>query len=179
MGYEEVWRVLDDLLTELRQKGEMIPADVMSDLHSAKTMIQILKADPSHAENVPRVETYLKNVEFGLLCVAQERFGTKFAERWMKKLAEARKEVCGEVASTRFVPGIPRGEQWVRVQVSKETPRKDVERLAKESELSHKIHDDGYVLVWGKNERIKSFVENLRHTQMASKSSRPKHEEQS
>ena len=67
MGYEEVWRVLDNLLIELRKRGELIPTDVMNDLHSAKTMMQILKADPSHTDNVPKVETYLGNVEFSLL----------------------------------------------------------------------------------------------------------------
>jgi len=33
------------LHAELREKGEMIPADVVNDLRSAKTVIQILKAD--------------------------------------------------------------------------------------------------------------------------------------
>jgi len=178
MGYEELWKLLDCLLTELRSKGEVIPADIMNDLHSAKTMIQILRADPSHTENVPRVETYLGNVEFNLLCVAQERFGTEFAEQWIKRLEKARRAVHGEGATPRFVPGIPRGEHWVRVQVSKETPQKNVERLAEKSKLSYKIQGDGYVLVWGKNEKIKSFVGNLRKAQMASKSSRPKREKQ-
>ena len=176
MGYEEAWKVLDALLTELRQKGEVIPAEVMNDLHSAKTMMQILKADPSHTENVPKVENYLGNVESSLLCVAQERFGTDFAERWMKKLEAARKEAYGEKATARFVPGIPRGEHWVRVQASKETPRKDVERLAEKSKVFHKIQEDGYVLVWGDSERIKSFVRSLRKAQTGSRSSRQKRE---
>lgn len=54
MGYGEVWRISSDLLTELREKGEAIPADVMNDLCFAKTLIQILKADLTHTE-------YLKN----------------------------------------------------------------------------------------------------------------------
>ena len=64
MGYEETWKVLADLIAELRKKGEVIPASVMNDLRSAKTMMQIFKADPSHIENIPRIETYLENVEF-------------------------------------------------------------------------------------------------------------------
>ena len=162
MGYDDVWRTLADLLTELRQKGETIPADVMKDLRSAKTMIQILKADATHTENIPRIETYLENVEFHLIFVAQERFGTEYVGRWMKKLDEARRKVYErEEAAPRFVPGIPRGKRWVRVQVSKETPQKDVERLAEENRLSYKMQDDGYVLVYGKNENIKSFVKRL------------------
>jgi len=86
MRYEETWKVLADLITELRKKGEVIPASVMNDLRSAKTMIQIFEADPSHAENIPRIGTYLENVEFCLISMAQEKFGSEFVEHWMGKL---------------------------------------------------------------------------------------------
>ena len=162
MDYEEVWRTLADLLTELRKKGETIPADVMNDLRSAKTMIQILKADPTHTENIPRIETYLENVEFHLISAAQEKFGSEYVERWMKKLEEARRKVYEmEEAAPRFVPGIPRGKRWVRVQISHDTPQRSIERLAKENKLSHKMQKDGYMLVYGERESIKSFVKKL------------------
>ncbi len=156
-----MWRVLSDLLTELRKEGEAIPADVMNDLRSAKTMIQILKADPTHIENLPRIETYLENVEFHLVSTAQDKFGSEYVEQWMRKLEEARRVYEEEKAAPRFVPGIPRGKRWVRVQVSEDTPRQDIERLAEESKLSYKMQDDRYVLVYGKNEDIKSFVKKL------------------
>jgi hypothetical protein len=162
MGYEEVWGVLADLLTELRKKDEAIPTYVMNDLRSAKTMIQVLKADPTHSENIPRIEAYLGNVEFHLISAAQEKFGAEYAERWMEKLEEARKQVYeGEKAAQRFVSGIPRGKRWVRVQVSEDTPQKDIERLAEENRLSSKSQEDGYVLVYGKNENIKSFLKKM------------------
>ena len=161
MGYEEVWRVLDDLLTELRQKDEAISADVMNDLHSAKTMIQILKADPTHTENIPRVEIYLENVEFHLVSMAQERFGTRYVERWMKKFEEARRVPEGRETATRFVPGVPRGKHWVRIEISEEAPQSEIEKFAEEHGLSSKMQDDGYVLVYGKNPNVKSFVKKL------------------
>ena len=164
MSYEETWKVLSDLVTELRKKGEKIPAHVMNDLRSAKTMIQILKADPTHIENIPRVETYLGNVEFHLIFVAQEKFGSEFVERWMKKLEEARRgKVEGKAEVTpRFVPGLPRGKHWVRIQISKDTPREDIEKLVKENKLSRKMQKNGYMLVYGNDESIKSFVKSLR-----------------
>jgi hypothetical protein len=161
MRYEEVWRALSDLLTELRQKGEVIPPDVIDDLRSAKTMIHVLKADPRHTENIPRVETYLENVEFQLISAAQERFGTEYVELWMKKLEEARRVTEGKETASRFVPGVPRGKHWVRVQVSEETPESHIEKLAEENRLSFEMRDDGYVLVWGKNANVKSFVKRL------------------
>jgi len=163
MGYEENWKVLADLLTELRKKSEKIPPNVMNDLRSAKTMIQILKADPTHIENIPRIETYLRNVESYAIFMAQEKLGTEIVEQWLRKLEKAKKikiEGKKEVAP-RFVPGLPRDKNWVRVQISEDTPRKDVESLVKENKLSCKMQKNGYMLVYGNGESIKSFVKKM------------------
>jgi len=162
MGYEERWNVLADLLTELRRKGEKIPTEIMNDLRSAKTMIQILKADPAHIENIPRVETYMGSVESYLIFAAQEKFGSEFVEQWMKKLEEARRTVKAEgKAPPRFVPGLPKDKRWVRVQISEDTSRGDIERIAKENKLSCKMQKNGYMLVYGNSESIKAFVKKM------------------
>lgn len=165
MRYEETWKVLADLITELRKKGEVIPASVMNDLRSAKTMIQIFRADSSHVENIPRIETYLENVEFYLISMAQEKFGSEFVEHWMGKLGKARKRISGEEevkVVSRFVSGLPRGKCWVRVQVSEDTSQEGIENLAEEIGLLHKMQENGFVLVYGDDESLKSFVKRLR-----------------
>ena len=163
MSYEENWKVLADLLTELRKKGEKIPTHVINDLRSAKTMIQVLKADPTHIENIPRIETYLRNVESYAIFIVQEKLGTEFVERWLRKLEKAKKTKIEEKekATPRFVPGLPRDKNWVRIQISEDTPKEDVERLAKENKLSCKMQKNGYMLVYGNGESIKSFVKKL------------------
>jgi len=161
MGYEEVWNVLADLVTELRNKGQVIPANVMNDLRSAKTMIQVFKADTTHIENIPRVEIYLENVEAQLISMAQKKAGSKFVAKWMERLEEARRKVSEEKKSARFVPGLPRDKHWVRVQISEDTPQKEIEKLAKENNLSHKIQKDGYMLVYGDDENVKAFVKKM------------------
>ena len=165
MGYEEVWKVLADLITDLRKGGERIPANVMNDLRSAKTMIQILKADPTHIENLPRIETYLGDVESYLIFLAQNKFGSDYVEQWMKKLERARRKIYEEgrpKVVSRFVPGLPRGERWVRIQVSEDVPQKSIERLVEESELSYKMQEDGYMLVYGDVEKVKAFVARMK-----------------
>ena len=67
MSYEELWKVLNDLLTALQRKGEKIPAQVTTDMRSAKTLIEIVKVDPNKHENLPRIEKCLENVEFHLI----------------------------------------------------------------------------------------------------------------
>jgi len=163
MSYEENWKVLADLLTELRKKGEKIPTDVMNDLRSAKTMIQILKADPTHIENIPRIETYLGNVESYAISMTQEKLGTEFVEQWLRKLEKAKKVKIEEKeeVTPRFVPGLPRDKNWVRIQISEDTPQEDVERLVKENKLSCKMQKNGYILVYGNGESIKSFVKKM------------------
>jgi len=163
MSYDERWKVLADLFTELRKKGEKIPTDVMNDLRSAKTMIQILKADSTHIENIPRVETYLGNVESYLIFAAQENFGSEFVKRWMRKLEEARRavKVQGKAEAPRFVPGLPKDKHWVRVQISEDTSREDIQRIANENKLSCKMQKNGYMLVYGNSESIKTFVKKM------------------
>lgn len=162
MGYEELWKVLADLLTELRRRGETIPARIMKDLRSAKTMIQILKADPTRTENLPRIEAYLENVESYLIFTAQDKLGSEYGKEYMRKLEEARRTISeAETIPSRFVPGLPRGRPWVRIQVSEETPQKYIESLAEEEGLSYKMQEDGYILVYGDRERIRSLVRKM------------------
>jgi hypothetical protein len=165
MGYGEVWRILDELISEFRRRGEDIPANVMEDLRAAKTLMQVWLADPSRAENIPSIEGYISNVESYLIFTAHEKFGAEFSENWMGKLREARKTVRrgeteeGKESSSKFVPGLPRGKKWVRVQVLAETPKSMIKRLANECGLSTKMQADGYVLVYGDDEKVKAFVQ--------------------
>jgi len=165
MGYGEVWKILDELVIEFRQRGETIPPNVIEDLRAAKTMIQVLKADPTRAENIPSIEMYLSNVESYLIFTAHQKFGAEFAEKWLEKLREARKTIhVGEEEkawepASKFVPGLPRGRKWVRVQVSAETPRSEIKRLAAECGLSTRMQTDGYMLVYGEDEKLKLFVQ--------------------
>ena len=163
MSYEENWKVLADLLAELRKRGEKIPTEVMNDLRSAKTMMQILKAEPTHIENIPRIETYLGNVESYAILKAQEKMGTEFVERWLGKLEKAKKMKTEEKKemTPRFVPGLPRERKWVRVQISEDIPREDVESLVKKNKLSGKMQKNGYMLVYGNGKSIKTFVKKM------------------
>ena len=162
MAHEQIWKVLSDLLLDLKKRGESIPPHVVNDLRSAKTLMNILRADPTCVENIPRIETYLDNVESYLIFVAQKKFGAEYVEQWMRKLGKAgTKPYERREEAPRFVPGLPRGERWIRVQISEDVPKEFVEKLAKESGLSHKVQKNGYILVCGDDEKIKVFVKKV------------------
>jgi hypothetical protein len=159
MSYEEKWKNLADLLTELQERGEKIPADVINDLRSAKTMIQVLKADPTHTENISRIDKYMRNVE-SYAIFAAEKLGTENVEEWLKKLEDTKtvKKKEDRATGSRFSSGIPRDTSWMRIKILYETPLEDVKNLVKESKLSYKKQQNGYILVYGNEKNIKSFV---------------------
>jgi hypothetical protein len=161
MGHEEVWKTLNDLIIEFRKKGEVIPPEVINDLRAAKTLIHVLRADPTKTENVPVIETYLGNVESHLIFAAQTIFGSEFVDHWMRKIRDARERPDVETAvetASKFVPGLPKGQRWVRVQVSEDTPKREIEELVRQSGLTCRMQNDGYMLVYGEGERLKNFI---------------------
>ena len=159
MSYKEKWKVLASLLTELQKRGEKIPADVINDLRSAKTMIQVLKADPAHAESISRIDTYLRTVE-AYAIFNMEKQGTENVQEWLKKLKEPQR-IKKEEEASRFVPRVPRDKNWMRIQISEDIPLEDMKKLAEGSGLSYRIQKNGYMLVYGNGENIKSFVRKL------------------
>lgn len=163
MGYEQWWKTLEILITEFRKKQVPIPKEVMASLRSARTMINVYSADPSYLESIPTIENYLLNIESNLISITKEKFGQAFMERWIKKLEKARKkeEPKVETATSRFIPGLPKGEHWIRVLPSDEILEENVAKLADELELSYKMQNDGYILVYGDKKKIKDFVKKM------------------
>ena len=54
---------------------------------------------------------------------------------------------------------MPRDQKWMRVQISNETPKRAIEKLAADCGLSTKAQPDGYVLVYGDENKIKLFIQ--------------------
>ncbi|MEM2972181.1 MAG: DUF2096 family protein [Candidatus Bathyarchaeia archaeon] len=161
MGYLAVWKVLDEMVVDFRKRGISVPAYIIADLRYAKTLINVLKADPNYAETSQKIEEYLHEVESHLISEGQKLFGVGYMEEWLKKLDEAISKPFEEEKTMRFVPGVPREHRWIRVKPSAILSIKSLEALAKESNLSCKIQEDGYMLVYGEDENIKDFVKKM------------------
>ena len=162
MGYSAAWKVLEEMIMDFRKKGITVPRDIISNLRHAKTLINVLKADPSHLETSQKVEEHLRSVESYLVSEGQKRFGTAYVEEWIKRLDEASMKVFEEEEKeTRFVSGAPREQKWIRVKPSAELPIEGLKALANELNLSHNLQDDGCLLVYGKEQPIKDFVKKM------------------
>lgn len=165
MGYEHWWKTLEQLIAELRKKEVAVPAEAMANLRSAKTMIHVYGADPSYVESTPVIETYLLSTESTLMNIAREQFDPPFVEHWLKQLEAAREAEEPELETgIRFVPGVPRDQHWIRVLPSDDVLKADVEKLAGELELAHRMQKDGYILVSGNKDKVKDFVKKMAET---------------
>ena len=176
MGYSETWKILEEIIIELRKKGLTTPETVMSDLKSAKTMIMLIDAaEEGRGEIGPKIEQYLASVEAYLMTEAQKWFPSERIDEWLRRLQGSSCDVCaGQPKSTpeekesRFVPGLPRDQKWVRVTPITSLPPEKLKQLAEESSLSVKPEKNNHLIVYGKAEDIKDFIKKM--TQQASKS---------
>ena len=166
MGYAETWKILEEIIIELRKKGLTIPVTVMTDLKSAKTMIKLMEAETGKGEMAPQTEQYLRNVESYLITEAEKHFSPERIDEWLRRLDQATVEVCGCVEEevkeeSRFVPGLPRDQKWVRVAPLTSLPSEKLKQLAEESNLSLKEEKDGHLIAYGKPEDIRGFVKKM------------------
>jgi len=152
---------LEKMIADFRKRGVNIPLEVMNDLKSAKTMVKILKADPSRVETLQKIEEYLGSVESYIVSEGQRMFGVEYVNEWLKRLDEASRTIEEEEEKASFVPGIPQEQKWIRVKPSEELPIEKLKVLAKGLNLSYNIQNDGYLLVYGKDEEIKEFVKKM------------------
>ena len=162
MGYLAVWKVLEEITTSFRKRQLTISETIMSDLKAARTMIKIMNADSGNGETRQKIEEYLGTVEAHLMTEAEKRFTPEQITKWLKKLEKAS---CGELEAemeeSRFISGVPRDQQWLRVEPIASLPIEKLKQLTKENNLSTCTQSDGRLVVSGKVEDLKEFIKKL------------------
>jgi hypothetical protein len=167
LGYSETWKILEEIIIELRKKGKPAPENVMDDLKSAKTLIKLMETGEGRGEIGPKIEQYLSSVEANLVTEAQKSFSSEKIDEWLRRLEAASCETCAGSAKQdlreepRFVSGLPRDQKWVRVAPIISLPKEKLEELAQDSGLSVRPERDGHLVVYGSDEGIKEFVRKM------------------
>jgi len=163
MGYLSAWKVLEEMIADFRKKGVLIPPEIINELKSAKTLINVLKADSSCIETRQRIEEHLLKIESYLSTEGTKKIGVSYVEKWLKRLDEASCKTLEEEMEeeARFILGAPREQKWIRVKPSKELPIEKLKALAEESTLSYDVQKDGYLLVYGEEKQIKEFIRKM------------------
>jgi len=168
VNYEAMWKVLAELITELRKAGEALPPSIMNDLRSAKTTIQILRVDKDNPDHVSRIEEFLGNVELYVMHVAQKKFGTEAADGWLRRLGQARAENHKKVREeTKFIPGIPRDTHWIRIKTTNDMPLDRIVGAVEEEGLGYRTPGDGFVIVYGEKRKVQNLVKKIARLQQS------------
>jgi hypothetical protein len=163
MGYVEKWKVLEDLMIELRKKGLETPPNVINDLRSAKMMIKIAEAEESRGDVVLKLEEILGGIELDLMAEAPTVISPEEVDEWLKRLDEASLTTCeikGE-RETTLITGVPRDQKWIRVEPMPNLPPEKLNVIAKENSLSVNLQKDGRLVVYGQQEGIKAFLKKV------------------
>ncbi len=163
MGHTATWKVLEDLMIELRTNGVTISLEVLSDLKSAKFMIKLSEQEGNWEEASQKVEEYLGSVESYLITQAQKSLNPEIIDHWLVRLEEANAETCEEQVDEEnlFITGVPRDQKWVRVEPIGNLPTERILQIAKERHLSVNPQKDGRLLVYGQQEGIKDFLKKM------------------
>jgi hypothetical protein len=162
MSHKATWKVLEDLMIELKKKGAIVPPSILNDLRSAKLMIKISESEGSRGDSDQKVEEYLGGVESSLINEAQKILSTEAVDQWLRRLEEATaKNIEEKIGENAFITGVPRDQKWVRVEPHGNLTSEKIKQLVKESSLSANVQKDGRLLVYGQPEDIKGFVKKM------------------
>jgi hypothetical protein len=163
MNYEYLWKALEQLIVDLRGKGVTIPAELVDDLKSAQTYINIARTDSTALDIVTDIELYLEKVESNLMYLAETDVGEAYVKECLKKVSEARMKGLREAAPVKpkFVSGVPRGDHWIRLQVSDLISEADLSPLIEQFQLTVKPQENGYLLIHGKQEDVKALLKEV------------------
>ncbi|MCL1966014.1 MAG: DUF2096 family protein [Candidatus Bathyarchaeota archaeon] len=159
-----IWKTLEDLLIELRKKDVQIPANILEDLRTARSLIELSYSNGASEETVTKTEVYLTNVEAYLVDQAQRVFEPATVTAWFKRLQEGNMQVVKEetiLPKSRFVSDVPCDRQWIRIETDSKLSEECVLKLATEWHLTVNKQDDGRLIVHGQLDDVKAFVKQI------------------
>jgi hypothetical protein len=159
------WKLLEDMMLELKKSGVTIPDKVIEDLRSAKSMLK-LGCMPGSGDAIQKAEELMGNVEAFVVTEGQNVFGDLKVDGWLRSLEEANVEVCepsgkSVMVGDKFVTGVPRDQKWVRIEPIGDITAVKVELIAKEQNLQVKKQPDGKLVVYGQPENLKAFLKTM------------------
>ena len=111
---EKVWSVVNDMVSDMTNRGIILPSQVSVALRGAKVLINLCRYHPNVAHDVgpqsldvvqgmcvsccgadivARIECELRSVEDMIVMKAFNTFGAEYAMQWQKRIAQCWKEI--------------------------------------------------------------------------------------
>jgi hypothetical protein len=157
-------KLLEEIIIELRKNKVEIPANIMTDLKSARTLIQIGNSESrARGETEPQIDQYLSSVEAYVMAEVDKRLPPEKVEEWLAALDLASCNSCVTVPcekeeKMRLIPGVPRDKKWIRVEPIEGLPVEKLEQMATEANLGFRREADGHLVVYGEDQAVKGFI---------------------
>ncbi|MCW4006419.1 MAG: DUF2096 domain-containing protein [Candidatus Bathyarchaeota archaeon] len=160
-------QILEDLLVELQHKNVTIPENIINNLRSARSLMNVVEASQNTRGEVPvKIDEYLSSVEAYLVTEAGKTWDGEKIDSWLRKLEVANCDACATTIieprkDNRFVTGVPRDQKWVRVEAIAEIPLEKLEQLATENKLQFREENTKQLVVYGSQDDIKQFIKTM------------------
>lgn len=160
MGYLDAWKVVEEMIVDLRGKGILIPSETMTELQSAKTLIHVLDADTAQADVTQEIDKCLFNVESYIMSKGQMVFGPEYVEKWFTRLDQAKEAPEETKKEPKSLENIPRGAKWIRINPST-LSIDESKKFADELHLSCMVQNEGFLLVHGEDAQLRELVRKM------------------
>jgi hypothetical protein len=157
------WKLLEDLILELKKSGVAIPLKVVEDLRVAKSLIELSCMNSGSGEVMQKTEMLFVAVEAYLIAEGQKKFGEAQIDGWIKRLEVANTEppLVTKVVQKQFVVGVPKDQQWIRIEPAGTLSAERVEQLAKRQGMAVKLQNDGKLVIYGSPVGLKVFIQEI------------------
>jgi hypothetical protein len=160
-NYYGVWKVLETLLGDLKEKGVEPPEDFLSKLKAVHGIINIFMQDTTYDESQIKLEEDLNEIEGQLIYLAEREVSNDYADAWIAKIKTARDSEPEVPHAKPFSVGVPRADYWLRLTVGDIIDKDDLQKMATEQGLSVKEEDPETVIVHGDEAKVKALVKEM------------------
>ncbi len=162
MGSMAVWKVLEEMVIELRKKPGIIPSKILNDLKSAKVLLEITdREEKNQEETTLKIKHNLENIEIYIFNEIQKKIETKIVKEWLNRLGEARRKILQIKEENKFISGVPRDQKWIRVKPISELPKEMLKKIAKEENLIVSSIKDGKITIYGETKNIQNCIKKI------------------
>ena len=169
-NYSAAWKALEELVPALKAKGVNIPDHIAKKLRSTRATIAIYEADPTYEETIATLEAYLVDLESELLNLAEKEVGKEYSSDWLEKIGKARYSKPEPVGVKRGFPsGVPRGDYWIRVEISDTVTIDELRETAINQGLTLKEDSPKLVVIHGEQSAVKQLIREIAEKQKKEK----------
>ncbi|MGD2072102.1 MAG: DUF2096 family protein [Candidatus Thorarchaeota archaeon] len=166
MDYLSLWKVFEELITELKKKGITVSDQTMKKLRGARATINIYTADPTYQQTAADLMTQLTDLEMELMTLGEQQVGEEFTKEWLEKITAARNaEPKDSVVDKGFPKGVPRSDYWIRLTIGDTIPSDELREMAAKHNLSIKEESTDQVVVHGEQKIVKLLVKEMTEKQ--------------